>query len=302
MIESSLVVLFFARILVGTVILSYASLGDWRTRTVSDRAWVLMGTGGLLLFSVEIVTSTSDARTYLILVPLGLMFLDLMWDREPTQSDRLSTLLIYVASALSVILLLARFATFEAVAQGILRRGFGALFVLLLTYLLYYLGLIKGGADAKALIAIAYLVPGYPEWEGLPLLPLDPQVLGAFEVFFPFALSTLMNAALFLVFLPPYFLILNATRGDFRWPQSLLGYKVPLDDLPRFVWTLQETEEGRITYYTVPRKKPEEIDLDELRDMDIDRIWVTPQLPFLIPLTLAFVVTMLAGNLLLAFF
>ncbi len=254
------------------------------------------------MFSVEVITTTSDARTYLILVPLGLMFLDLMWDREPTQSERLSTLLIYVASALSVVLLLVRFATFEAVAQGILRRGLGALFVLLLTYLLYYLGLIKGGADAKALITIAYLAPGYPEWAGLPLLPLEPRVLGAFEVFFPLALSTLMNAALFLVFLPPYFLILNAARGDFRWPQALLGYKVPLDELPAFVWTLQESEEGRVRYHTLPRKRPEEVDLDELRNMGINRIWVTPQLPFLIPLALAFVVTMLMGNLLLAFF
>lgn len=302
MVESILVVLFLARLLIGTVILSYASLRDWKTRTVTDWAWALMGTAGLMLFGIEVITSTPDIRTYLILVPLGLMFLDLMWDREASQLGRLSTLLIYLASALSVVLLLARFTTFETVAQGILGRGLGALFVLLLAYLLYYVGLIKGGADAKALVATALLVPGYPEWGGLPLLPLDPRVLGAFNVFFPFALSTLMNAALLLLFLPPYFLVLNVLRGDFRWPQALLGYKAPLDRLPRFSWVLQEASSGGVRYHTFPRKKAEEADVHGLRDLGIERVWITPGIPFLIPLAVSFVVTMLVGNLLLALF
>ncbi len=134
---------------------------------------------------------------------------------------------------------------------------------------------------------------------GLPLIPLDPRILGAFEVFFPFALSTLMNAALLLIFLPPYFLLLNVVRGDFRWPQALLGYRVPVDKLPRFAWTLQEAEEGRVRYYAFPSKKVDEAELDGLEELGIKRLWITPQIPFLVPMAIAFVLTFVVGNLLL---
>ncbi len=266
---------------------------------MTDWAWALMGGIGLLLFGVEIAMSTADLRTYLILVPMALMLLDLLWDREAGQLERLSTALIYLATALSVVLLLVRFSTFDVAGQGVLRRGFGVLFVVLLTYLFYYLGLLKGGADAKALIAIAFLAPGYPTSGGLPLILIEPRVLGAFEVFFPFALSTLMNAALLLVFLPLYFLVINVRRGDFRWPQAFLGYKAPIDDLPRFVWVLQEAVEGRVRYYAFPKKKDDRAHVEVLRDIGVQRIWVTPQIPFLVPIAIAFILTFIVGNLLL---
>ncbi len=74
---------------------------------------------------------------------------------------------------------------------------------------------------------------------------------------------------------------------------------MPLNALPPFVWLLQDVEEGRVHYDVLPRKEPGEVDLEGLRNLGIERVWVTPQLPFLLPLTLGFVITFLMGNLLL---
>ncbi|MFQ5837689.1 MAG: A24 family peptidase C-terminal domain-containing protein [Thermoplasmata archaeon] len=293
-------ILFLARLLLGTSLLAYAALRDWKTREVDNRPWALMGGIGLLLFTLEIFHGSQDPRTYLILAPIALIFADAVWDRDEASRGRFLTGLLYAASAATVILLVVYFPSFGPQGQGLLRRGFGALVVILLAYLFYYLGLLKGGADAKAFMSIGLLTPGYPSSGPFPLIPLDPGVLEAFELFFPFALSTLMNSALLLSALPLYFLMKNLLRGDFRWPQAFLGYRADLDSLPRFAWVLQEADQGGVRYHVFPRKGSDEANLEGLRQLGMERVWVTPQIPFLVPMTIGYVITFIVGNLLFA--
>ncbi|MCJ2520141.1 MAG: hypothetical protein LN412_04240 [Candidatus Thermoplasmatota archaeon] len=290
--------LFLARLLLGTGLLSYAALRDWKTRKVSDGAWVLMGGIGLTLFSFEIIEGTGDLRTFLILVPMALLLLDVLWDRSEVGHERVLTTLLYVASASVGILLVVYFPQFGPEEQDLLRRGFGALVIILLAHLFYYFGLLKGGADAKAFISIGLLVPGYASWGPLPLIALRPEITEAFELFFPFALTTLMNSALLILVLPAYFLMRNLLRGDFRWPQVLLGYKASLDLLPQYAWVLQEARGGGVRYYVFPRKGTGSADLEGLRRLGITRVWITPQIPFLLPMTIGYVLTFVVGNLL----
>ncbi|MEE9163706.1 MAG: A24 family peptidase C-terminal domain-containing protein, partial [Thermoplasmata archaeon] len=169
-------------------------------------------------------------------------------------------------------------------------------------YVFYYLGLLKGGADAKAFMAIGILVPGYPALGPFPLLAVGPPRLAPFELLFPFAMTTLLWGALLLIGLPLALLVRNLARGDRRWPQLLLGYKAPVDQLPRFAWTLQEVKDGRIRYRVIPRTTARETDLEALRAAGVSRVWVTPQIPFLIPLTVGFLLAFLVGNPLFALF
>lgn len=289
--------LFLVRLAVGVAVLGAAAWADWRTREAGNWFWMLLGSAGIGLFAVELGTS-SDYRIWLLLVPWGLLLGDLLWDRDPDPLERWITVLVYVVAAASAVTLILTATTFTPEDQALLRRGLGTLVVFLLGYLFYTLGLLKGGADAKALIAIAYLVPGYPEWEGLPLLSLQPGVREAFELFFPFALSTLLNAALLLLAVPVILLVRNLFRRDVRWPQMLLGSRVSATRVPRFTWLLQEADRGRIRYFAFPRKTPQEPALQALRELGVERVWVTPQIPFLVPLALSFALTFLVGNLL----
>ncbi len=285
-----------ARLLIGVALLSYAAYRDWHTRQVSNTSWALMGGVGLILLGSEIAQESVDPRTYLILLPIALMYLDAVWDRDDTGLQKVLTIAFYVASASAIILLLAYFSDFSPEDRGILRRGFGVLVVILLAYLFYYVGLLRGGADAKAFMSIGLLVPGYPILGPFPLVSLEPGVLGAFEVFFPFALTALMNSALLLLAVPVFFLIRNLVRGDYHWPQVLLGYKAPQEALPPFVWVLQDVSEGKVRYYVLPKKEPKDADLEGLRSLGIERVWVTPQIPFLIPMAVGYVFTFLVGN------
>ncbi|MFQ5918419.1 MAG: A24 family peptidase C-terminal domain-containing protein [Thermoplasmata archaeon] len=290
------------RLLVGALLLSFASIADWRTRRVGDGPWALMAGIGLALLATELVLTTENPLPYLILVPPALLFLDVLWERGGGRFIYGSTVLFYGLSGLAVLLLVFGFSGQGPDEQALIIRGLGILTVILLGYAFYYLGLLKGGADAKAFMAIGVLVPGYPTLGPLPLLAIGPPLLAPFELLFPFALTTLLWGALLLVGLPVAFLLRNLARGDRRWPQLLLGYKAPVDELPRFAWTLQELTEGRIRHHIVPRTTTGEADLEALRAAGVDRVWVTPQIPFLIPLTVGFVLAFLVGNPLFALF
>ncbi|MFQ5985970.1 MAG: A24 family peptidase C-terminal domain-containing protein [Thermoplasmata archaeon] len=290
------------RLLVGLSILSFASLTDWRKRRVGDGPWALMAGAGLALLAVELVDATGDPLPYLILVPPALVLLDILWERGGGRFAYASTLLFYGLSGLAVLLLVIGFPGRGVDEQGLIVRGLGILTVILLGYVFYYLGLLKGGADAKAFMAIGVLVPGYPSLGPLPLLAVGPPLLAPFELLFPFAMTTLLWGALLLIGLPVAFLIRNLFHGDRRWPQMLLGYRAPADQLPQFAWTLQEVKGGEILHRVVPRTTTQEADIDALRAAGVQRVWVTPQIPFLIPLTVGFLLAFLVGNPLFAFF
>lgn len=293
-------ILSLLRIAAGVGLLSYASWQDWRTREVSNLVWALLGGLGLALFATEFAMSQGDLLAALVLLPLGLLLVDVLWDREESGFQRTLSYALYGVAAGVTLLLILLFGRFGPEDQGLLRRAFGALIVVVLAYAFYFVGLLRGGADAKAFLCIGVLVPGYPALGALPLLAIPASILPAFELLFPFAMSTLMNAALLLLALPLSFLARNLWRGDRRWPQLLTGYKAPLDALPPFTWVLQDVEAGRVRYDALPRKEAGEVDLEGLRSLGVARVWITPQLPFLLPLTLGFVVTVLLGNLLLA--
>jgi preflagellin peptidase FlaK len=257
---------------------------------------------GLALLTTELVLTTGDPLPYLILVPPALLFVDILWERGGGGFAYASTLLFYGLSGIAVLFLVLGFGGQGVDEQGLIVRGLGILTVILLGYVFYYLGLLKGGADAKAFMAIGVLVAGYPSLGPFPLLAVSPPLLAPFELLFPFAMTALLLGALVLIGLPVAFLIRNLARGDRRWPQLLLGYKAPVDELPRFAWTLQEVQDGNLRYRIVPRATTREADVEALRAAGLRRVWVTPQIPFLIPLTVGFVLAFLVGNPLFALF
>lgn len=165
---------------------------------------------------------------------------------------------------------------------------FSALFAGLV-YAFYWLGLLAGGADAKALIALAVLLPFPLHLGALPLraTPLPP------------AFGVLGNALVAFLAVPLGLLAWNIAKGRPRLPHALLGVPMPLEEAQRrHVWPMEYVEGGRVRTKLLPSRFVwEEEDWAALRAAGRREVWVTPKVPFMVPLLAGFVAMFVAGDL-----
>jgi preflagellin peptidase FlaK len=162
---------------------------------------------------------------------------------------------------------------------------------------------LHGGADTKAMMAIAILVPFYPTFMGLPLLKTSFDLPSSItlQLVFPYALIILFNAVIISVFIPLGFAIFNSIKRHFKFPHMFLGYKMETypKNSKKFVWLMERVEEGKL-YSVLRPSKMDDLDLKaelmKLREHGVKKVWVTPQIPFMITLTIGYVFAFLVGN------
>jgi len=280
------------RILVAFLALLLASWSDWNTRTASDSHWLMLGTIGFVLLGVEIFMDGVSPLYYLFLIPLGIIFYDIFWDRPGIFEDGMYDLAVGAyAIAMIVLVALALLLWTEAYFWRLMTIPI----LIIIFTILYYLDLIKGGADAKALIALAVLFPTYPVIDGFPLIRIPMESL---QYLFPFAFLVLFNAALFMIIFPVIFFLINLARGDRRLPAMFFGYRMDLEKAERsFVWILDRVENGGVEVRLFPSEADQQREkADLLRERGVDRVWVTPKIPFLIPLAVSVLFSALVGN------
>jgi peptidase A24-like protein len=281
--------------------LGYAAWSDWRTREVSDHLWELMAAAGAIIGFLAFGTSGPLAAALWIVVSLFVVQHLVPWDAP---LERLGTWLPGVVEVGMYV------GTFAVLLVAYLSSGLGpsglpisvvAVFAsVLLARLMFEIGLLYGGADAKALMVVALLVP----LDLTPLLSL-PGTATTVLALYPFALNLVMNAALLSLAVPIGIAIHNLQRGDFEFPRSFVGYRIPVAELPhRFVWLKDPTF----------RREPEEAETSEedrqvrerqakaLAAAGTREVWVTPQLPFVVLLAGGALVAVVAGNLLFDLF
>ncbi|KAA0002781.1 MAG: hypothetical protein FE044_02480 [Thermoplasmata archaeon] len=146
-----------------------------------------------------------------------------------------------------------------------------------IAFLLYIFGM--GGADAKAIMAIALLNP------------LPPSITIFHSPQFVFPLTVLINSLLLILPMPIIFLIYNAIRRDIEMPYAFFGYRMEASVAKnKFVWPMEK--DGRKTIFPVKNA-----DFDSYKG----RIWVTPKLPFLLFILIGYVISCLFGDILFAF-
>jgi preflagellin peptidase FlaK len=224
-------ILDITRLIVGVVVLSYASYTDIKTRRASNILWVIMGSIGAILLLIQFFTiGFGDKINYLIFIPIMIGFV----------------------------------------------------------YLLFQMRLIFGGADAKALFAIAILVPiepnisQFPIWSG-SLMPSS---------WFIFSNSVII----FLLF-PISLLIYNLFKRNISFPYCLLGYKMNLKKAKeKFVWPLEKIVDGKRKFVYMPKEFDVEEELKEFEKHNVKSIWVTPKIPFMIPLLVGFIFAFIFGD------
>jgi preflagellin peptidase FlaK len=147
---------------------------------------------------------------------------------------------------------------------------------------------------------LAVLFPTYPLGDTLPLLYMPAEL----QLLFPFSLSVLINAAIITALLPIVFIIVSAVRGPLKFPEALFGYPMPLDEVESGqVWLMYEAEEGsdKITRQVWPRRSPAADEartraLELLRQQGEERVYVSPKIPFMVPMFVGLILTVIIGN------
>ena len=170
----------------------------------------------------------------------------------------------------------------------------GSAFMVALAYLFYRIGA-YGGADAKALMVIAVTFPFYPEFPPFPILN---------KGFGIFAFSTLSNSVIAAPFMVVVFAIRNLIREGLSAIKEhpvgfLFGYRVDVTNFPRFHNLLQVVRAGRVVNLKrgIDPEELEEDQLEALKKAGCEKVWATPQLPFLIFITAGFLLATFLGDL-----
>ena len=220
------------RLVVGIIILSYASYTDIKTRRASNMLWVIMGFIGAILLAIQYFTAGFDNIFYLAFVPIMIAFM----------------------------------------------------------YVLFRLRLIFGGADAKAIMALAILVPLEPAILEFPLWK---------ESIMPFSWIIFSNAVILFILIPLSLLIFNTIKRNAEFPYCVLGYKMSIEKAKQsFVWPLEKIKNGKRKFSYMPKEFDADEELKAFEDEGIKEIWVTPKVPFMIPLLAGFLVSFFLGDIL----
>jgi len=240
-----------------------------------------------------------ETQSYLGLILVILAFVDIFWERPPLYDKKKKkpgyagiTLLAF--GMFCLVMLLISDIDWEQKAIPLSVVG-----MIYLTYMLYLTNVVHGGADAKALMVLAMLFPLYPGVFSLPLLE-TPELMG---IFFPFALLILFNAALATLVIPIALLFHNARKHDLELPKALLGYKKNIERDPEFCWPMEKAEGEKTSFSYFPKKGMDvEKEFEALRQLGRKEVWVTPKIPFLIPMLIGLLVSIVVGNILWLFF
>ncbi|MCI4357984.1 MAG: hypothetical protein L3J95_01590 [Thermoplasmata archaeon] len=272
-----------------------AAYFDWTTRQVDDRLWQgLVAIGGV---TGAIVVAPFGPLALALWIAVALLAVEQLvpWDLAVEKFDDRLPGLLEVAAFVSVGGFLGAAGWFDGIGPtGLPLLVIAAFASILLGRGLFEARLLYGGADAKALITTGVVLPIVAtSWLALP--DSATRILGIY----PFALTLLMNAAIVAVGVPLSIALHNARRGDFSFPHGFTGFTIPVAELPdRFVWIKDPTFQRAEETETAEEDRAMRVrQRSELEAQGIARVWVTPQVPFLV---LMFVGTMLGvvlGNL-----
>jgi preflagellin peptidase FlaK len=159
-----------------------------------------------------------------------------------------------------------------------------------LMYLFFQMRLLFGGADAKALMALAILVPIQPLMGTFPF----------WKSFLPGSWTIFANATILFLFIPISLLLYNSSKRNLRFPHCLLGYVTPIEKAKqKFVWPLEKIKDGKRKLMYMPKNFDIDEELAQFEKLGITEIWVTPKIPFMVPLLAGFLVSFILGDILL---
>ena len=83
------------------------------------------------------------------------------------------------------------------------------------------------------------------------------------------------------------------------FPHCFIGYKITIKEArEKFVWPIEKIINGKRKLVKMPKTFDIDEELAEFEKYGIKEIWVTPKVPFMIPLLAGFIVAFLVGDIL----
>ncbi len=279
------------------VVLGYASVLDWCTRKVPNTYWIALSLVGIALIPIQLLVDERDLKFLLILVPILAILSDVYWSSEVGGRLAKYAPVAKYAVAVAAIVALAYFWGADGYFQHFLAVPFMMLFIVVM----YMLDVIRGGADAKALLSLSILFPFYPALGSFPILHSD---VPSTEIIFPFSFVILATAAVVVVPILLGFLAKNLASGDFQFPLAFLGYRMMSTKIENsHVWLMERIQDERhVTSTRTRRDEDVGKEVEALLKAGYERIWVTPKIPFIVPMTASIILSAVIGNWLLYLF
>lgn len=280
-----------AQLAVTLAILSYASVLDWRTRKVGNHVWMVLSALAIALLVTRVTTDEAPLEYLLVLVPVLAVLADVYGPSgESGGWARALPVASYAVAIVATIYLGYLWADDTYFAHLLT-----APVMMMAVVVMYMLDIVRGGADAKALMALSVMFPFYPHFGPVPLVAAEGTWA---EIMFPFSFVVLVTAAVIVAFAPVAFAARNLAAGEFELPYALLGYKMDAGDAKaRKVWLMERVEDGVHRRFTRPRRDEDLAEeVDRLVSAGHRRLWVTPKIPFIVPMTIALAFAAVVGN------
>ena len=163
--------------------------------------------------------------------------------------------------------------------------------IIIIMYVFFQMRLIFGGADAKAIMALAILVPVQPMIFSFPLWS---------NSIMPYTWVIFTNSLILFLFIPISLFVYNLIKRNIEVPHLFMGYKMDIKKAKKsFVWPLERIKDGKRKFYYMPKEFDSEKELKLFEKEGIKEIWVTPKVPFMIPLLAGFIVSFVFGDILM---
>ena len=259
-----------------------ASVFDWKYREIPDWHWAIMFVVGIILSIAKVIDSGLDPVGLLMPLCVALIAFDCLYDREPSI---MMDMTIYIAIAILAIV------PFVMIGGDVGRTFISIPITYAAMNVLYYTGLVRGGADAKSIIAIASVFPTYPEILGMPIIDVPSGIES--QVFTP-AFAVLTMALILSLLYGVFNFIRNLIAGNTVMPQMIIGTMMPIEKAKvSKVWSMEDIVDGE-SVITTSAIEDDEI-WKRLEDGGRTEIWVTAIIPFLIPITIAFIIMVTVG-------
>lgn len=264
------------------IILLHAAACDLRSREVPDWHWAALGTVGpvLCLLSVHGAPGFPSASC----IMLGSVMLTVCMLSESLHGPW-AVLTIIAATAVMAIPLATGASGWSAYS------GLSSAVMYLLFYAMYMTGLLHGGADAKCLMSLALAFPVYPVSDPLPLV----WTMGFPESLVMNPSMSIMVLALLLSLSSSLYVLGVNLRGGYRGRRMLTAFPMDVGRArTSFVWPVERFVDGRIEPCRDYDSR-EEV-LDGLIAAGVERILVTPMIPFVVPVAASFAITIILGS------
>jgi len=272
--------------LITMAVLISASIKDWKEREVPDVHWIVLSLSGLFLFLVYSVNAMGFRWEFVLLAIGTLMIIvDILFEKD--LGITLTTLYYVLTAMLFIVPLWGNMSDPIFIAWA-------SIPVATLIYVgMFFLNIVRGGADVKCLIALSIMIPIWPAFFGLPLIEVSNV---AFSQIFVFSISALFIAAILTVPMIPYYAFKNAKEGNVS-KKMFAGNKMKVEEAEEAdVWPLEDVVDGQVEEIPIPEEKEMDAIYSRLKEAGHEKVWVTPMIPFIIFITVATGILFIIGN------